>query len=159
MVIGLGMRGGGKDPKPLEIVKPDEYQVAETDDMNTSNTDGLIEIDPASEGDILSIGDDDVEPYVIDKLYTLGATDEQNTQYALFIDGEIVVGWKNSPFGLLNNQFSFVDRLGGPIDVDSVVKYKARVSPEADSSRTFAARANFKGYEKEDWGGSVPDPM
>lgn len=136
--LGGGGGGGG-----LRTIDPASYVVKETDDLNGISEGGSVTLQPGetktlvearSQGGGGGLG-----------LLAVGATDEPEVAYRLRVDDNRTVGGRtNSPLGLLNDPFSFVDALGGFIPASRYVEYEATLSSGASSSVDLAARLHVQ---------------
>lgn len=114
---------------------PKDYVVVETDDLDAANSDGTVTCEPGEATRLAHFN-----PGTPVSVLAVGATDEVDVEYYLEIDGKVVGGITNSPLGLLNTPFSFVDALGAAIPVDKRVSYIARLDASATGSVDLAAR-------------------
>jgi hypothetical protein len=115
-------------------VRPWDYVVVETASMSYSNPSGTVTLSP---GDSVNLVDYEATQ---DTLLAIGATDKQDVEYELTIDKTTVGGRTNSPLGLVNEPFSFVDALAREIPVEKRLRYTAHYDPNASGDIELAGR-------------------
>ena len=131
-----GASAGGK----FDTIRPNNYNVYETSDMDEAAGNGLIQLDPGDEKVFLDTGSLDDPGF----LMAIGALDANAVEYRVQVDGDRNVGgYTNSPLGSINTPFSFIDEFGGAIPVLDRVQYVAQLPEGASSSVEIAGRAHL----------------
>ena len=124
----VSSRVGTIDPKDLLVI--------ETDDLDASNDEGAVTVDPGEQATI--VGYRPGWPFAV---LAVGANDEADVQYQLRVDGQTPVGGTtNSPMGTVNNPFSFVDELGGAPHAEKRVDLIAYVDQSASAPVDLVGR-------------------
>jgi len=141
------LSGGGDDvdltsvKTPRHALTAGSYVVAESADMKWANADGTVTVEPGDEVPLVRY---DVEADA-GMLLAVGATDEQDVRYRVEVDDNRTVGGKTeSPLGVLNDPFSFVDKLGGAIPASRTLIYYAELDASASASVDLAARIHVE---------------
>lgn len=145
-LLGGGNLGSDVDltsvKAPRHALTPGAYVVTETADMDYSNDDGTVTIEPGDSYPLVRYEATSTNGVM---LLAVGATDEQDVEFYVEIDNRRVVGGRtNSPLGNLNSPFSFVEKLGGSIPAEHTVTYWAAVSPDAAGPVSLAARMHVE---------------
>lgn len=131
----ITVEGQGPETR-VGIIEPGAVVVQETADMDDANPDGTITLQPGESKAMVSHRAS--APFA---LLAAGAVDKADVEYQLKIDGGApVAGTTQSPLGLINDPFSFVQKLGGAVGVEKSVVYLARLDESASSSVDLAAR-------------------
>ena len=128
-------------------INPDNYIIRESDHLEYSNEGGSVTV---QSGETRTICELYASSGLIINLLSVGATDEQNVRYALKMDGNIVGGWTNSPIGLVNNPFSFVDEFGASLVAEESVQVIAKYEPESTGSVDLISRIHAEFEEVDD---------
>lgn len=119
------------------FVAADDYVVVESDDLDTVDDGGTVTVAP---GETKTIVRARTRRKTM-ALLAVGANDESDVTYELVVDGdEIVGGATNSPLGLLNQPFSFIDTVGGAIPANSRIEYDVTLPEDASASVEMAGR-------------------
>lgn len=120
------------------LIPPKSYVTVETADMEYANDNGTVTLEP---GDSVPLVEHANHPKA---LYAVGATDIQDVEYTLMVDDEIIGNRTNSPLGLVNDPFSFVESLGGAIPAEDQIAYVAHYDAGASGSVNLAARIHLE---------------
>lgn len=115
------------------FIPANSFYSFETDDLDGANANGTVTLSP---GDTAVLVEYDGKG----ALYAVGATDKQDVEYQLEIDNQLTGGRTNSPLGLINNPFSFVQMCGGAVPIEDKARYIASYSAGASGDITLAAR-------------------
>jgi len=127
---------------PRHALTPGSYVVQETADMEFSDADGTVTLQP---GDSLPLVRYDSNADGSVMLLAVGAVDSQDVRYRVEVDDQRTVGGEtNSPLGVLNDPFSFVENLGGAVQANRSVAYWAELDSSADAPVTLAARLHVE---------------
>lgn len=138
--------GGADNTRPtieqrwggLRVLSPSGFIISETSDLPNANSDGTVTLEPGDEQALVeyrSRGDTGVACLAV------GANDVQDVQYGLRIDRSKVVGGRTeSPLGVLNDPFSFVDSLNAVVPANDVIEYVAYYDASATGTVDMAAR-------------------
>ncbi|MBZ6496023.1 hypothetical protein [Natrinema longum] len=119
---------------------PQQYIVSETSNLEDVNDDGSVTLEPGDEKTVVSQSLPRSSQQAL-ALLAIGATDETDVQWALQIDDHTVGGgWTNSPLGLVNDPFSFVDEFQAIIPAEHKIEYVARYNPAASGSVDLVGR-------------------
>lgn len=133
-----GGGGGGGGAANRRFLSPSGFVVKESDDLDSVPKGGSVTLQPGETKTLVeaeTVGDGQLA------ILAVGATDEQNVTYELVTDyNKVIGGQTNSPLGLLNTPFSFVDTLGGAIPAASYVEYRATLDSSASTSVELGAR-------------------
>nr|6H82_b Chain b, Uncharacterized protein [Haloarcula hispanica icosahedral virus 2] len=126
------------------LVPVNSYVTLETDDLDTDEhpvTDaGTVALEPGESAPIVRY--DLGQPAAV---YAVGATDEANVEYELKVNNSKTVGGRtNSPLGVLNTPFSFVEKLGGAIPCETAATYWAHYSSDATGTVELAGRMHIE---------------
>jgi hypothetical protein len=123
----------------LRVLSPSGFIITETSDLPESNSDGTVTLSPG-EGPV-TIAEREARGDAGLAVLAVGANDEQDVQYGLRIDrSKIVGGATESPLGVLNDPFSFVDRLNAVVPANQTVEYVAWYDDTASGDVDLAAR-------------------
>lgn len=140
----LGENGDGNGPDvliPRRPLSPGTYRVVESADMDWSNDDGTVTVPPGEEVPLVSYEFQAEQGMLL----AVGATDAQNVTYRVEVDRNRTVGGRTqSPLGVLNNEFSFVETLGGAIPAASTFAYYARLDESASAAVDLTARLHLE---------------
>lgn len=123
-------------------IRPGTYRVVETDALESDavNDDGTITLKPGETLDLARFSEQ-----VPGRLLAVGATDAADVRYFVETDNQRKPGGvTNSPLGLLNDPFSFVQNYGAFIPFVNSVAYRARLPQNASSSVDLAARLHVE---------------
>lgn len=145
-LLGDGSLGGEVDltsvKTPRRALEPGSYVTVESDEMDWSNEDGTVTVEPGDEVPLVkhyASGEQGV------MLLAVGATDEQDVRYRAEVDDQRTVGGQtNSPLGVLNSPFSFVESLGGAIPANRSVAYYAKLDEDAPAPVDLVARLHVE---------------
>jgi len=118
-------------------LKPNNLVVVETDDLEDHpvNDDGTVTVQPGQAVPLAKFRLD--SPFSV---LAVGASDEVDVIYQLRIDSEPAMSPTNSPLGLINDPFSFVDAYGAALPCEKSVEYVAELSSDASGPVTLAGR-------------------
>jgi hypothetical protein len=116
-------------------LQPTQYILRESDNLDNSNTDGSVTVQPGEEEALVQI--DLGSPFSV---LALGAQDAADMTYRLEVDGDTVGSPTNSPLGVVTDPFSFVQSLGGAIPGEQRAVYYGKLDGSAGSSVDLAAR-------------------
>jgi len=121
-------------------IDPGKYVTLESDDMDEVDEGGTVTLSPGDSAPIAYFKKGD--PFAV---LAIGASDEAGVSYELVADERRTIGGRtNSPLGLINKPFSFVNALGGAIVCQSSVKYVAHYDAEAIGDVELAARLHVE---------------
>jgi hypothetical protein len=124
---GVGSRVGTIEPRDMIVV--------ETENLDSSEPDGTMEIKPGETETFLQFRG---QPH---GMLAVGATDKTDTDYLLRSDSSVPIGGTTeSPLGAINDPFSFVDTLGGAPHAEDSTTYRAHLDPSASSPVYVAGR-------------------
>jgi len=126
------------------LIPVNGYVTLETDDLDADSypvtTGGTVKLEP---GDSVPLVEYDLRQAAA--IYAIGATDEQDVEYELVVNDQKTVGGRtNSPLGVLNDPFSFVQVLGGAVPVQSSARYMAHYSASATGTIELAGRMHLE---------------
>jgi len=141
----IGGGGSGASGSSHRVLNPARYVVRETDDLENVASGGAITLQPGETKTLVNaraLGDGGLG------VMAVGAIDANDVQYQLVIDDDRVVGGTtNSPLGLFNDEFSFIEKLGGVLPAGKYVEYRATLSGNAGSPvRGLAARMHVENF-------------
>lgn len=119
--------------KRVGFIPAKSFVTVETDDLDSTNSDGTVTLSPGDTKTLVEFKDQCA-------VYAVGASDKQDVEYQLEVDRTVVGGRTNSPLGLVNDPFSFVDKLGGAIPVEKRVRYVASYDSAASGDINLAGR-------------------
>lgn len=128
----INLNGQTADQR-VGFIPANAFVTLETDDLENSDPDGTLTLSP---GDTKAV----VEYSGQCAVYAVGCSDKQDVEYQLEVDGRVVGGRMNSPLGLLNDPFSFVEKLGGAVPVEKRVRYVVNYDSEASGDIALAGR-------------------
>ncbi len=127
-------------PQGTRPIDPEQLVITETADLNGTNPDGTVTIEP---GEDEVIARDEAGTGLV--LLAAGATDEDDTHYYIRVDYDRTVGGtRHSPLGTINTPFSFTEMYGGMIVAEHTVEYRARVSEDASGPVDIAGRLHLE---------------
>ncbi|WIV67552.1 hypothetical protein [Natrialbaceae archaeon AArc-T1-2] len=114
---------------PISI-DPRDFLVIETPQLEGSNPDGTITIEP---GEVVEIARFDTVPC---HLIGVGAKNQLDVVYRLEVDHQksLAGGWRSMPLGTMGSPYSFVKELGVTFPVEDQIVYKAKLSEAAEST-------------------------
>lgn len=122
----------------LRVLSPSGFIISETSDLPEANNDGTVTLSPGEEQVLV---EREARGDVGLAILAVGANDVQDVQYGLRIDrAKVVGGLTESPLGVLNDPFSFVDRLNAVVPANDVVEYVADYDANATGDVDMAAR-------------------
>lgn len=124
------------------VLDPGRYRLYETDDLPDSNEDGTVTLQPGQSRPIV-----EYEAHAAQgvNLLAVGANDEPDVTYGLIIDNDLPVGGRtNSPLGLVNEPFSFVQKYNAVIPASQKVEYWAYHDPEAEGNVDLVGRLHVE---------------
>jgi hypothetical protein len=124
------------------ILNPSSYAVYETDDLDSVSQGGTVTLSPGESKALVR-----AEPNTDDGLAVMavGANDESDVRYKLKVDEKRVVGGEtNSPLGLLNDPYSFVEKFGAVVPVERRIEYIATRPASASGSVDLAGRMHVE---------------
>lgn len=120
-------------------VKPRNYIVVETADMDGANDDGTVTLQPGDTKVLVSYAGD---PFAA---LALGANNEQGVEYVLRADSDRTVGGvTQSPLGSIGDPFSFVQAIGAAVSCEKSIEYIARADPNMTDPVDVAARLHVE---------------
>lgn len=119
--------------KRVGFIPANAFVTLETDDLDEASESGTITLSPGDTKTVVEYGGQCA-------VYAVGCGDKQDVEYQLEVDGRVVGGRMNSPLGLTNDPFSFVEKLGGAIPVEKRVRYVANYDSAASGDITLAGR-------------------
>lgn len=132
---GDGIGGYARQP-----INPTSYRIIETSYLEDATPDGSVTLEPGEEAPIVKY-----DPRDGGALMALGATDEPDVRYALRFDHQhIIGGWTNSPLGLINDPFSFVNEFGVVLPAEQTVEYVARYDSTASGEVDLVGRLHVQ---------------
>ena len=121
------------------IIEPTKYTTIETDDLSGVEDGGTVTLQP---GETKALVEYRGQPFTI---LAVGAVDETGVEYELKADSRQTIGGvTNSPLGLVNEPFSFVDQLGGAIPAENRVRYLASLDSDAPGPVELTARLHLE---------------
>jgi len=122
------------------VIDPSSYVVLESDDLDDVDDSEAVTIQPGETEAIVRY-----ESQVPFAVLAVGATDEAGVSYRLEADNQrTIANETNSPLGLLNSPFSFVDKVGGAVSCESSCTYYATLDPSAPSPVDVAGRLHVE---------------
>lgn len=128
----INLNGQTADQR-VGFIPANSFVTLETDDLDNADPNGTITLSP---GDTKAV----VEYSGACAVYAVGCSDKQDVEYQLEVDGRVVGGRMNSPLGLLNEPFSFVEKLGGAVPVEKRVRYVVNYDSAASGDISLAGR-------------------
>ena len=134
----IDYNGVGPDQR-VGFMDANSYVTVESANEDHANDDGSVTVEPGETVPLVSYREG---PFA---LAAVGATDAQDVSYALKRDDSRVVGGvTNSPLGILNRPFSFVENFGGVIPIETNVVYEAHLDESAGGPVDLAARLHVE---------------
>jgi hypothetical protein len=123
-------------------LNPRTYVVNETDDLDGVQPGGTVTLQPGDEKTLVraeAASDAGIACLAV------GANDQSDVRYKLIVDNQQTVGGTtNSPLGLLNSPFSFIETLGAIVPAERNIKYVAERPSSASGSVDLAARMHVE---------------
>jgi len=124
------------------VLDPSKYVVRESDDLKNVDPGGAVTLSP---GETKTIVDARPATDAGMALMAVGANDEPGVQYRLRVDDNRVIGGTtNSPLGVLNNPFSFKEKFGAVVPVESYVEYEVTYDATATGDVEIAGRIHVE---------------
>jgi len=120
------------------LIPARSYITVESDNLDHATDAGTVVLEPGDSVPIVEYRD------TAAAVYAVGATDKQDVEYTLEVDNATVGGRTNSPLGLLNEPFSFVNTLGGAVPVESSIEYVAHYDENADGTIEIVGRLHLE---------------
>lgn len=133
----ITLKGQTADSR-VGLLPAQSYITVETSDLDDANADGTITLHP---GETKALVKHTRQPKAV---YAVGASDASDVEYGLLADKQPVGGTTNSPLGLINDPFSFVDQLGGAVPCNNRAEYKAHLDSSATGPVDLAARMHLE---------------
>lgn len=121
-------------------IKPRDYVVVETADMDGANDDGTVTLEPGDTVRMASFRSDSAF-----SVLAVGAYNQQGVEYVLRVDNDRSVGGvTQTPLGDIGAPFSFVEKAGGGVSCKKSIEYIARADADLADPVDVAARLHLE---------------